>query len=217
MLDPIRLPFCDVLMTERWDAPAGRYFAAFRARHGFRWLLGHVVLDEFGTVSSPLYFAPRALLGRIYDAGISLGHRRNHEMDIDLGWPPLCVGLDRPPGELPADWQRQLLDAITTTSSSQAAAEELPVQSCAVDRDALEVVRFHGADRAATVTVIATSAPFLPQQLRRLCDLDDSGLTFAIALGNRVTRQPGGHPQAITALSEARIAQFAVAASELLK
>ena len=37
MLDPILLPFCDVLMTERWDAPAGRYFAAFRARHGFRW------------------------------------------------------------------------------------------------------------------------------------------------------------------------------------
>jgi L-aminopeptidase/D-esterase-like protein len=91
------------------------------------------------------------------------------------------------------------------------------VQSCAVDRDALEVVRFHGADRAATVTVIATSAPFLPQQLRRLCDLDDSGLTFAIALGNRVVRQPEGHAQAITALSEARIAQFAAAASELLK
>jgi hypothetical protein len=216
MLEPIRLPFCDVLMTERWDAAGGRYFAAFRARHGFRWLLGHAVLEEFGTVSSPLFFAPRALLGRIYDAGISLGHRRNHEMDIDLGWPPLCVGLDRPSGDLPADWQRQLLDAITA-SAPPTAAEELPVQSCAVDRDALEVVRFHGADRAANVTVIATSAPLLPQQLRRLCDLDDSGLTFAIALGNRVTRQAEARPQAITALSEARIAQFAAAASELLK
>jgi hypothetical protein len=213
MLEPVSLPFCEVLMTEAWNAPRGRYFAAFRARHGFRWLLGHAVLEEFGTISSPLFFAPRALLGRIYDAGISLGHRRDHEMDIDFGWPPLCVGLDRAPAELPSEWQKTLLDAITAGASPAAG---IPVRRRKVDRDALELVRFDGADRSGSVSVIATSAPLLPQQLRRLCDADDRGLTFAVALGNRVVRQTEGRAQAITAASEARVARLAAAASELL-
>jgi hypothetical protein len=215
MLEPIRLPFCDVLMTETWNPPAGRWFAAFRARHGFRWLLGQAVLEEFGTVSSPLFFAPRALLGRIYDAGISLGHRRDHEMEIDLGWPPLCVGLDRPAPELPEDWQQQLLDAITG-SMPAAPAPEISLQSCTVDQDALEVARFDGPARAGCVTVIATTAPLLPQQLRRLCDLDACGFTFAIATGNRVTRQADGRPQAIAVASEERFARVAKAAVDLL-
>jgi hypothetical protein len=215
MLEPIRLPFCDVLMTESWNPPAGRWFAAFRARHDFRWLLGQAVLDEFGTVSSPLFFAPRALLGKIYDAGISLGHRRDHEMEIDLGWPPLCVGLDRPAPDLPADWQRQLLDSITG-STPPPAAPEISIQSCAVDRDALEVVRFDGPDRAGCATVIATTAPLLPQQLRRLCDLDACGFTLAIATGNRVTPQADARPQAISVASEERFARIAKAARDFL-
>lgn len=216
MLEPIRLPFCDVLMTEAWNPPAGRWFAAFRARHGFRWLLGQAVLDEFGTVSSPLFFAPRALLGKIYDAGISLGHRRDHEMEIDLGWPPLCVGLDRPLPALPADWQRQLLDAIAGSTPPSSPAPEISVQSCAVDRDALEVVRFDDGDRAGRATVIATTAPLVPQQLRRLCDLDACGFTLAIATGNRVTRRADARPQAISVASEERFARIAKAALDFL-
>ena len=112
LLEPRRLPWCDVLLTERWDAPAGRWFAALRTRHGFRWLLGHVVVDEYGTLSSPIFFTPRPLLGKVYDAGISLAHRRDREMALDLGWPPLCVGVDAPAPSLPMEWQRQTLDAI---------------------------------------------------------------------------------------------------------
>lgn len=211
LFESIRLPFCDVLMTEAWNAPAGRYCAAFRTRHGFRWLFGHPVLEEFGTVSSPLFFTPHALLGKIYDAGISLGHRRNHDMDLDLGWPPLCVGLERDATTLPPQWQEQLLDAITAGGSTGA----IPVRRREVGGDTLEVVRFDGADRRSSVSVIATSAPLLPHQLRRLCDSDDRGLTVALALGNRITRQSKGSPQPLVAASEARIGRLAAAASEL--
>ena len=212
LLEPIRLPYCDVLMTEAWNAPAGRYYAAFRARHGFRWMLGHVVLEEFGTLSSPLLFAPRAQLGQIYDAGITLAHRRGSELDIDMGWPPLCVGLDRPAADLPAQWQQQLLDAIVAGAPS---AAPLPVQARAADDQQLALVRFDAAARSGGVSVLATSAPLLPAQLARLCDLDDRGLTLALATGNRVTRQSGARPQDIAVLGEARFERLAEAASEL--
>ena len=204
LLEPVRLPFCDVLMTEDWDAPPGRRFAAFRARHGFRWMLGHVVLEEFGTISSPIFLAPRPLLGKIYDAGISLGHRRDREMSVDLGWPPLCIGVEGEAPELPDAWQAQVLDAITSGVST-AGIPSLSVQRRGAGADALEVLRFPAAERAGSVCIVACSAPLLPQQLGRLCDLDDSGLTLAFATGNRVTRQQNASAQRLTATSESRL------------
>jgi hypothetical protein len=215
LLEPVRLPFCDVIMTEAWDAPPGRWFAAFRARHGFRWMLGHVVLEEFGTISSPLFLAPRPLLGKIYDAGISLGHRRDREMAVDLGWPPLCIGVDGDARELPDGWQAQLLDAITSGRSTQS-TPALSVQRREAGPDALEVARFAAADRAGSVCIVACSAPLLPQHLGRLCDLDDSGLTLAFATGNRVTRQADARPQALMAVSESRLGAIADALASVL-
>ena len=214
LLERIRLPFCDVLKLERWNAPAGSYFAALRARHGFRWVLGHVVLEEFGTLSSPVFLAPRALLGRLYDAGITLGHRRDREMSLDLGWPPLCIGLDALSVELPPDWQRQLLDAIESGTGALAAA---PRETRVVDGETLALASFDTADRSNRVTIIATTAAVLPVQLARLCDLDDSGLTLAIATGNRVTRQPGGRPQRITMCSQSRLDALGAAVDDLLR
>jgi hypothetical protein len=213
LLEPLHLPYCEVLMTQPWNASAGRYYAAFRARHGFRWMLGHVVLEEFGTISSPLLFAPRAQLGSIYDAGISLAHRRGSELDIDLGWPPLCVGLDRPAVDLPAGWQQQLLDAI---AAGAPAVAPLPVRTGTVDGMRLALVRFDGGALSGGVTVLATSAPLLPAQLARLCDLDDRGLTLAVATGNRVLRQSGAQPQDIAVLGEARFQRLAGAVAELI-
>jgi hypothetical protein len=211
LLEPVRLSFCDVLLTERWDAPAGRWFAAYRARHGFRWMLGHVVVDEFATISSPLFFASRPLLGKIYDAGISLAHRRDREMAIDLGWPPLCVGLDTPVPELPADWQETLLDTLRDGARR---ASDIPVRMTTAEGYELALVRYEGA-RGAGASVLATSAPLLPAQLGRLCDLDGNGLTLAFATGNRIARQRG-RAQDISVVSEARFAKIAAAAAELL-
>ena len=213
LLERIRLPFCDVLKLERWNAPAGSYFAALRTRHGFRWMLGQVVLQEFGTLSSPVFLAPRALLGKIYDAGITLGHRRDREMSLDLGWPPLCIGLDAQSVELPPDWQRQLLDAIESGTDARAAA---PPETRVVG-ETLALASFDTADRSNRVTIIATTAALLPVQLARLCDLDDSGLTLAIATGNRVTRQLGGRPQRITVCSQSRLDALGAAVDDLLR
>jgi hypothetical protein len=215
LLEPVRLPFCDVLMTDAWNAPAGRWFAAFRARHGFRWMLGHVVLEEFGTISSPIFLAPRPLLGKIYDAGISLGHRRDHEMSVDLGWPPLCIGLEGNAPSLSEAWQPELLDAIASGTTA-AGMPPLNVERRAAGGDALEVLRFPATERAGSVCIIACSAPLLPQQLGRLCDLDDSGLTLAFATGNRITRQPEARPQALTAAAESRLRDLVDALSGLL-
>jgi hypothetical protein len=208
LLEPVRLPWCDVLMTEAWNAPPGRWFAAFRARHGFRWMLGHVVLEEFATISSPLFLTPRTLLGKISDAGISLGHRRDREMAVDLGWPPLCIGVEGDASELPDDWQAQILDAIASGTSTPS-MPALAVQRREAGADSLEVARFPASGRTGSVCVVACSAPLLPQHLGRLCDLDDSGLTIAFATGNRVTRQTDARPQVLAAVSESRLSAIA--------
>jgi hypothetical protein len=212
LLESVRLPYCEVLMTEAWNAAPGRYYAAFRSRHGFRWMLGHLVLEEFGTVSSPLFLAPRALLGQIYDAGITLAHRRGSELDLDMGWPPLCIGLERPAVSLPEGWQAQLLAALAARAPAAASAP-LPVRT--VDGYTLTLARDDAHTRASSVSVLATSAPLLPAQLRRLCDLDDRGLSLALALGNRVTRQSAAQAQEIAVLAEGPFARLAAAASEL--
>jgi hypothetical protein len=193
-------PYCSVLRVEAWNAPAGRWFVAYRARHGYRWLLGNGVVDEFATVSSPLFIAPRALLGRIYNAGISLAHQRDADMALDLGWPPLCAGIDRPAGDLPPALEADLLALLTGPAVPSGAAPELSVN---VGGYTLERWRFN-----AEITVIGTDAPLLPQQLGRLCDTDDSPLTIALAASNRLTRQPTSGPQEIQVASENALEQL---------
>jgi hypothetical protein len=151
-------------------------------------------VDEFATVSSPLFIAPRALLGRIYDAGISLAHKRDAEMALDLGWPPLCAGIDRPAGDVPSDLEADLLALMTEPSAISGARPQLDLK---FGRYALERWRFNDE-----VTVIGTDAPLLPQQLGRLCDMDESPLTVALAKGNRVMRPRDGRAQQFEAVSE---------------
>ncbi|MGB6335620.1 MAG: hypothetical protein WBG96_08410, partial [Thermoanaerobaculia bacterium] len=80
VFDLISLPFCRLLMVGEWNPPPQRFFAAYQRKGDYRWLLGHAVIDEFATISSPIFLAPRSLLGKIYNAGLSLGHKRDHEM-----------------------------------------------------------------------------------------------------------------------------------------
>jgi len=189
----LETPDCSVLRCERWDAPRGRWYTAYKSRHGYRWLLGNGVVDEFATVSSPLFIAPRDLLGRIYNAGISLGHRRDHDMAIDLGWPPLCAGVDRPASGTAANLEENLLALLTATGNTSGR----PAFTASAGGHAVERWQFNDE-----VTVIGTDAPLLPQQLARLCDTDASPLTIALATGNRVTLQEDDRPQSLRAASE---------------
>ncbi len=194
MIKLVELPFCSVVMLDEWNASPSRYFAAYRCRGAYRSMLGHPVVDEFATISAPIFLAPRSLLGKIYNAGISLGHKRDPEMGIDLGWPPLCLGLDEPAPELPSDWEARLLEAVQTNGDAVPRLRRK-------DRDGHEVetLQIGGA------TIVATSAPLLPKQLSHLCEAASNSVVVTVSLGNRLERVRGGTLRTVDALSQDRL------------
>lgn len=207
MLRMVTLPFCTVAMLDVWNAAPRRYFAAYRSMGSYRWLLGHAVIDEFCTISSPIFLCPRALLGKIYNAGLSLGHRRDPEMGIDLGWPPLCVGLDVPAPELPADWETRLLDAIEVGPPDREGG--VPVRQTTVGEHEVEVLRL------AEASIVVTSAPLLPKQLGYLCEAAASSVAIAVSVGNRLERVDDGAPHAVEAMSLDRLSSLYGVVEEL--
>ena len=64
MLRVVSLPFCQVVMLEEWNAPSSRHFMAYLARGSSRWLMGHPVVDEFATLSSPIFLTPATSVGK---------------------------------------------------------------------------------------------------------------------------------------------------------
>ena len=210
MLRVVSLPFCQVVMLDEWNAPASRYFTAYIARGSSRWLMGHPVVDEFATLSSPIFLTPRALLGKIYNAGISLGHMRDSEMALDLGWPPLCIGVDQPAPQLPATWQVELIEAITAPAAADR-VEPDEGELAAVRMPTHEIETF----RLLDATVMVVSEPLLPRQLSRLCEAVKTPVGVAVAVGNRVERSAKASPQEIRAVSERRLAEILESAGSL--
>ncbi len=203
MIEVVSTPFCEVVLLEHWNSPPGRFFCAYSVRGSSRWILGHSVIDEFGTLSTPIFLTPRPLLGKIYNAGLSLGHLRDHEMDLDLGWPPLCLGVDRPAPELPDDWQRQLLAAVT--GNRQAADEGTRLGSLLeVEVPSYRIEAYVLGD----AMVVGVSEPLLPRQLRRICESVDRSVVVAVSLGNRIERTEPGVPNTIQAISESQLQQI---------
>lgn len=202
MLRVVSLPFCQVVMLDRWDAPPARYFTAYRTRGAARWILGHPVVDEYSTISSPVFLTPRPMLGKIYNAGISLGHARDREMALDLGWPPLCVGVDRPSPELPSDWEHQLLTAIM--NPDRCGESEKMGELTRVQRNDHEVEMF----RVAGATVVAVSSPLLPRQLARICEAVPTAVAVAVSLGNRLERSEESSPRSVRGVSDAKLCEI---------
>lgn len=203
------MPFCQVLQLESWDAPKGRFFAAYTTRDAYRWLLGHAVVDEFATLSSPIFVTPRALLGKIYNTGLTLVHRRDPEAGIDLGWPPLCVGLDRAAPKLPAEWEETLLQRIMSSNGREIRAETKGVTRRQVDGHLLERVSIGEA------TFFVISAPLLPEQLRRVCEVSKAAVTVSVATGNRVGADETTTAEPVRAASERLLRRFLDEAREM--
>jgi len=181
LLRAVALPWVTALLVEPASAPAGRWYAAVRGEGAGPRVLGLGVLEEFGTISSPIFLAPRAVLGEVYDAGIALAHRRDPELPLDAGWPPLVIGLDLPVPDLPPDAEERLLAALAAGEGTETPPATTTVE---VAGHRLETVRFPGA------TVIATDAPLLPRQLAAL-SAAASPFAVAVATGNRVTAADG--------------------------
>lgn len=210
MLRLISLPFCRVVMAAAWDEPPARRFVAYRCRGGFRRLLGYGVIDEFATLSSPIFFGPQALAGKLYDTGIVLAHRRDAEMALDTGWPPLVVGLERfpvPSGELPATWQEDLLAAIAAHAEQD---EPLPADAIARRR-----VGSFQLERIAVgeAVVWATDAPLLPRQLGRLCEGSSQPFVLALAM-KPLARLDGDTTRDVDAVSDRVLAELVGAARQ---
>lgn len=193
------LPFCKVLMIERWNAPAGRYFIAYQSKHDFRHVLGLPVIDEFATFSSPIFFTHHTLIGKLYNAGISLGHKRDPEMGIDLGWPPLVVGSQGEEINLPDQWEEQLMDAIMEAEvpEEEAAGKQAP------DLKSLKKQSDFEKTRIGECEIFATKVPLLPKQLRRICQQSNAPFSIAFSTGNRLTSQQKGASMKIKCASEA--------------
>lgn len=72
-----------------------------RALFAGRWSLdgggaasGLGVVEDFGTLSSPIAFAPAPVFGRVYEALIHQGISRDSGLSTDAGWPPIVIGVD---------------------------------------------------------------------------------------------------------------------------
>ena len=181
-------------MIEPWNAPRGRYFISYRALNDFRFALGLPVIDEFATFSSPIFFCPTPILGKIYNAGISLGHKRDPEMGIDLGWPPLVIGYQQPAPELKESWEQELLEEIMKAEEqgSGGAGEKITI-------DEYEVKKL----KIGECEIFATNAPLLPKQLQRIAQLSNAPFSIAFSTGNRLTAQKNAQPLAVQVASEA--------------
>ena len=211
LLDLIAVGNCRILRWEAWNAPAGRWFFSYRTRGDYRWLMGHAVVDEFATVSGPLFFSPADQLGKIYNAGISLGHRRDPEMAVDQGWPPFCAGIKLPAGVQATDPEPAILAALLSPPAFVApAAPEIQLESEKLSDRTLELWRFGNE-----ISCFATDAPLLPRQLRRLCDVGNASLTLALSLGNRLPRLRTGALGQAQSASEAVFTELLALADEL--
>jgi hypothetical protein len=192
LFNVISVPPFHAILVERWNAPAHRYFLAYRALGVFRHVMGLPVVDEFATFSTPIFFGPVPLLGQLYNAGITLGHQRSPEMSLDQGWPPICIGIEtNRTAEM--GWENKLLDAIKAAKSNR------------TDRKKSEYEIQH--HRIGEAEIFATNAPFLPKQLHRLCESSQSPLSIAFSTGNRITGQ-NGKLLSVQVASEATLKQI---------
>lgn len=209
MLRVVTLPYCRVAMLAPWDEPAHRRFVAIRCRDGFHHLLGRQVVDEFATLSSPVFLGPAALAGKLYDAGLSLAHRRDPELPVDLGWPPLVVGLEAPMPPLPPDWEAELLAAVARPASAEEVHGGDRRWRASVGEHAVERVDFGEA------TLWATDLPLLPKQLGLLCEVARRPFALAVGVAQSLERRPDGTPQTVVTVGEARLRELLAAAGEM--
>jgi hypothetical protein len=186
-------------MMDPWNASAHRYFIAYTARNHFRHVLGLPVIDEYATFSSPIFFAPISILGKIYNAGISLGHLRDPEMGLDTGWPPLCVGIDGPAPMLPPNWDQTLIQELQSMKldGSDSANSSVDSRTASVEDFLLQCIRMGtpNSDQPGGTKVFATNAPLLPRQLKRITQIATKA-SFAVAFstGNRIKTKEVPNP-----------------------
>ncbi len=138
------------------------------------------VLRDFGTLSSPIVIAPLSWLGAVYYLLIADGFRRDKDLPIDAGWPPLVVGVSSPADPAPSQPPppgavSAMLDAsgrrFATGRAGAGArwAQGVPpggIGTCSLSTPGGSLLgALAGVSAAACVIVLATDAPLDPRGL----------------------------------------------------
>lgn len=203
----VDLGYCQAVMLEPWNAARGRFFVGYRTRHGFSAMLGNGVVDEFRTISGPVFVSSTAMLGGVYDAGMLLAESRDPEAPIDSGWPPLVIGIDAATDKPIDGWQEGFLTALCNQASDGTVPWQSRRDHAVVGENSVDVLRCI-IDKRPVATFIVTDAPLLPAQLERLADLDDAPVSIAVSTGNRLPYVDENQLHEAVAVSEARLRQL---------
>jgi len=211
----VSMPFCQVLMLEDWDAEPGRFYVAYHAHGHFTKLLGQGVVDEFRTISGPVFLSPASIMGGIYDAGMRLADARDVEAPIDQGWPPLTIGIEADSPDRPSDWQQQVLSAIQNRESTGTAPWDSQSAEHAAGDYKVSALHSSVEDQKAA-SVFVTDAPLLPQQLARLAEVGSSDIDVAISTGNRLSRVENAALHQVETVSERQLSDIIRAVGQSL-
>lgn len=170
-----------------------KVWGAFRRLGSVGDVSGLHVLEDFGILSSPIVIGPLAWFGDIYDALIEDGFRRDPELSIDAGWPPLVIGIPSaadpdPAAPLPA---RAVIEALESAgprfalgpagAASRWASGGWPGGIGTASRltpagHAIGVLAARSAGGGASALVAATDAPLGPLGLGRVAECALVGL-----------------------------------------
>lgn len=86
-----------VTIVVPFAAAPRRYYAGRWSLDGGDEMTGLAMLEDFGTLSTPLALAPAAAVGRVYDGLLDYGFRRDAGLGEDAGWPPAVLALEGVP------------------------------------------------------------------------------------------------------------------------
>ncbi|HVK67686.1 MAG TPA: P1 family peptidase [Polyangium sp.] len=191
-------------------------FGAYVAGGGLSWT-GVEVAEDFGSFASPIVLCNATSVGAAYDALITRGHKRDPELPVDDGWPPIVVGIDD--GYL-NDLRRRRVKHDDVLAACVVARGEPPAcGSVGVGRglvalgckggvgDASAAARVGGdafvvgvllaanggagAARVVSpgfVAIVATDAPLFPAELRLLGEAAIRGIDAAVSIGGEEGR-----------------------------
>ena len=100
------------IIPHPFDVERRRLFVGRWALDGGDGMTGLGVAEDFGTMSSPIFFAPAAVAGKVYDGLIQHGVSRDPGLSTDAGWPPVVVPVDQAAGNPPADLRRRVNEEV---------------------------------------------------------------------------------------------------------
>jgi len=159
-----------------------KVWGAYRSEGRVGEVSGLHVLRDFGVLSSPILLCPHAWFGSLYDSLIEDSFRRDPELSIDAGWPPLVFGLPAQPAQALAEPPapasvRSLLDGAGARFATGGGSQPAGIGSASKRTPAGHLVGVLAVCIGEVqIAILATDAPLSPLSLGRLAEQALRGL-----------------------------------------